>query len=263
MTQRIVTAAIALVVFLPILSLGGIPFTLLVYAMATIGLLELLRMRKLSLTSFEGILSFILLWILLLPQHTFDLWNMTSLTKMELIFGGVILYLAYTVVVKNKFTFDDIGFMLISILYVGIGFYYFIEIREAGLVYIAYALLVVWVTDSGAYFVGRAMGKRKLWPDISPNKTIEGSIGGIICALVVAVLFVLFSDIQIPVVTLMIMTVLLSIFGQIGDLAESALKRHYQVKDSGNIMPGHGGILDRFDSLLFVLPLLHLLLNVI
>ncbi len=61
----------------------------------------------------------------------------------------------------------------------------------------------------------------------------------------------------------MIMTVLLSIFGQIGDLAESALKRHYQVKDSGNIMPGHGGILDRFDSLLFVLPLLHLLLNVI
>ena len=206
--------------------------------------------------------SFILLWILLLPQQSFDLWNVTSLTKMEFIFGGVLLYLSYTVIVKNKFTFDDVGFMLISILYVGIGFYYFNVIREEGLVYIFYALFVVWVTDSGAYFIGRSMGKRKLWPDMSPNKTIEGSIGGIICALAVAVLFAIFSDIQIPVLKLMIVTVVLSIFGQIGDLAESALKRHYDVKDSGNIMPGHGGILDRFDSLLFVMPLLHLLLNV-
>ncbi|HEY4553175.1 MAG TPA: phosphatidate cytidylyltransferase, partial [Bacillaceae bacterium] len=163
------------------------------------------------------------------------------------------------VVVKNKFTFDDAGFAVLAVLYIGIGFYYFIQTREAGLVFLFYALAVVWVTDSGAYFIGRAMGKHKLWPDISPNKTVEGAIGGIVCALAAAALFAAFADLDIPFPKLMIVTVILSIFGQIGDLAESALKRHYGVKDSGNIMPGHGGILDRCDSWLFVLPLLHFL----
>jgi phosphatidate cytidylyltransferase len=115
----------------------------------------------------------------------------------------------------------------------------------------------MWATDSGAYFIGKAIGKRKLWPEISPNKTVEGSIGGVVCALVVAILFVLFSNIHATIVSLMAITVVLSVFGQIGDLVESALKRHFNVKDSGTILPGHGGILDRFDSLLFVWPLLH------
>jgi phosphatidate cytidylyltransferase len=101
------------------------------------------------------------------------------------------------------------------------------------------------------------MGKRKLWPEISPNKTVEGSLGGVICALAVAVVFIIFTNITESLIGLLIITAILSVFGQIGDLVESALKRHYNVKDSGNILPGHGGILDRFDSLLFVLPLLH------
>ena len=95
--------------------------------------------------------------------------------------------------------------------------------------------------------------------DISPNKTVEGFVGGIISGLVVAIIFAVFTDIQIPLVKLMTITFVLSIFGQMGDLAESALKRHYGVKDSGNLFPGHGGILDRCDSWLFVLPLLNFL----
>src|SRR5690606_24986036 len=111
---------------------------------------------------------------------------------------AVLLFLSYTVMVKNHFTFDDVGFILLSVLYIGIGFFYFVQIREEGLVYLFYALFVVWVTDSGAYFVGRRFGKRKLWPEISPNKTVEGFFGGIISGLVVAILFILFSSIQIP-----------------------------------------------------------------
>jgi phosphatidate cytidylyltransferase len=141
---------------------------------------------------------------------------------------------------------------------VGIGFYFFIETRDAGIVYIFYSLFMIWATDSGAYFIGKATGKTKLWPEISPNKTVEGSIGGVVSALLVAVLFAIFSEINATIFTLMAITVVLSIFGQIGDLVQSAFKRHFNVKDSGNILPGHGGILDRFDSLLFVLPLLHL-----
>ena len=128
---------------------------------------------------------------------------------------------------------------------------------QAGLVYIFYSLFMIWATDSGAYFIGKAMGKTKLWPDISPNKTVEGSIGGIVCAMIVAALFVFLTDIDATLWSLLGITLFLSAFGQLGDLVESALKRHFNVKDSGKLLPGHGGILDRFDSLLFVWPLLH------
>ncbi len=133
------------------------------------------------------------------------------------------------------------------------------ETRDAGLVYIFYSLFIIWATDTGAYFTGRAIGKRKLWPEISPNKTIEGFVGGIVCAVIVSILFGLLTKMNVPILSLSIVTLFLSVFGQVGDLVESALKRHYQVKDSGNILPGHGGILDRFDSLLFVWPLIHFL----
>jgi phosphatidate cytidylyltransferase len=169
----------------------------------------------------------------------------------------VLLLFTYTVLTKNRFTFDDAAFSVLAAVYVGIGFYYFMETRQAGLVYIFYSLFMIWATDSGAYFIGKAMGKRKLWPEISPNKTVEGSIGGIVCAMIIAALFVFLTDFDVSLWSMLGITIILSAFGQLGDLVESALKRHFNVKDSGKILPGHGGVLDRFDSLLFVWPLLH------
>ena len=116
---------------------------------------------------------------------------------------------------------------------------------------------MVWTTDSGAYFVGRKLGKHKLWPEISPKKTIEGSIGGVVIAVIFAVLMQLIYPFASSWTLLIVVTIIASIIGQMGDLVESAIKRHYGVKDSGTILPGHGGILDRFDSLLFAVPLLH------
>ena len=183
----------------------------------------------------------------------------TTYSKFELLIIATILLLAYSVVVKNHFTFDEIGFIVLSSLYIGIGFYYLITTREAGLTYIIYALLVVWSTDSGAYFTGRKFGKHKLWPEISPNKTIEGFVGGIIIAVILASIMQLITPFNMSWGYFIVVTIISSVFGQLGDLVESAIKRHYNVKDSGWILPGHGGILDRFDSLLFVLPLLNLL----
>lgn len=259
MKTRILTAIIAAAIFLPLVIIGKTPFIILVYLLGTIALKELLRMRKIKIVSIPGLIGFVFLWVLLIP-HSFLINNVgTSFSKIESALIVVMLLLIYTVISKNEFTFDDAGFIILSTLYVGAGFYYFIETRIAGLSYVFYALFVIWATDSGAYFVGRAFGKRKLWPEISPNKTIAGFVGGILSALLVGIIFQISSPLHSSFLIVMFVTVVISLFGQMGDLVESALKRHYLVKDSGHILPGHGGILDRFDSLLFVLPILHFL----
>ncbi|WP_042356239.1 phosphatidate cytidylyltransferase [Bacillus rubiinfantis] len=254
MKQRIITGVVAAALFLPIVFYGGFPFLLLTYVLASIGLYELIRMKKLNIFSPYGLLAILFLWVILLPPGVMDDFYYS---KVEVCIALLLLILTYTVVTKNRFHFEDAAFAILSAIYVGIGFYFFLETRQAGLVYIFYSLFIIWATDSGAYFIGKAFGKNKLWPEISPNKTVEGSIGGICCAVVVSLFFGFLTDMNATMITLIGMTIVLSIFGQIGDLVQSAYKRHFNVKDSGNILPGHGGILDRFDSLLFVLPLLH------
>ncbi|WP_017753790.1 phosphatidate cytidylyltransferase [Calidifontibacillus oryziterrae] len=259
MKTRIITAVFAIAIFLPLVIIGNTPFIILVYLLGTIAFRELLRMKRIKSLSIPGIIGFVFLWVLLIPQSLVIENIGTNFSKIEAALIVVMLLLSYTVISKNKFSFDDAGFMILSTLYVGVGFYYLIETRMIGLTYVFYALFVIWATDSGAYFVGRAFGKRKLWPEISPNKTIAGFVGGIFSALLVGCVFQLISPIHDSTFFLLAVTVVTSVFGQMGDLVESALKRHFIVKDSGHILPGHGGILDRFDSLLFVLPILHFL----
>ncbi|WP_071459475.1 phosphatidate cytidylyltransferase [Bacillus massilinigeriensis] len=260
MKQRIITAVIAAAIFLPIVIVGGIPFELMVYLLASIALYEVLKMKNTAIFSVPGILSLLVLWVFLLPPDSQEIFGTIASKKMEIIYIAILLFLTYTVATKNRFTFEDVAFSIMALLYPGIGFYYFMETRVEGLAFVFYSLFIIWATDSGAYFIGKAMGKNKLWPEISPNKTVEGSLGGVVCALAVAGGFYLAGSLDVPLWRLLIATVFLSAFGQVGDLAESALKRHFGVKDSGTILPGHGGILDRFDSLLFVWPLLYFFL---
>lgn len=262
MKQRILTGVLAAIVFLFLVIVGKLPFTILIYAMSSVALFELLRMKKLKLVSLPGLIGLLLLWMFLLPSQ-YSFFEADGISKMEIALFAVLLLLTYTVLVKNTFTFDEVGFITLAAIYIGMCFHYFIEIRnldQYGLTYIFYACVVIWSTDSGAYFVGKSLGKRKLWPEISPNKTVEGFAGGIVIALVLATIFQLVAQLPIPYIYLLLITLFLSVFGQLGDLVESALKRHYDVKDSGNILPGHGGILDRFDSFLFVMPFLYFLL---
>jgi phosphatidate cytidylyltransferase len=127
-------------------------------------------------------------------------------------------------------------------------------------------VLLTWATDVGAYAVGRAFGRKKLIPSISPGKTVEGAVGGLGLAIVICLLYVRFimmpyAQLGLTIQGAVIFAVIISIAAQTGDLAESLLKREAGVKDSSRIIPGHGGILDRFDSLLFVLPIAFLLLS--
>lgn len=264
MKQRTITAVVAALIFLPIVIFGGLLFKFFVYVIASIALLELVRMKKISRYSVASGLGLLLMWALMFPYQTLAEYNIdvtSFITKSEITLLAVLVLLSYTVLVKNRFTFDDAGFLLISVIYIGMGFNYLIETRvvDGGLDYLFFALFVVWATDTGAYLFGRAFGKHKLWPQISPKKTIEGSIGGIVLACIVAVVFQLVQPLEHSMIIVLLVTILVSIAGQIGDLVESAFKRHYAVKDSGKILPGHGGVLDRFDSLIFILPILHLI----
>src|SRR5687767_3275659 len=120
-----------------------------------------------------------------------------------------------------------------------------------------FLLLVVWLGDSGAYYVGRTFGKHKLSPRISPKKTTEGLAGGIVTSVITALVIHLTFFREFPLVHAIIAGVILSFAGVVGDLAESMWKRSADVKDSGTLIPGHGGFLDRFDSILFTAPILY------
>ncbi len=123
-----------------------------------------------------------------------------------------------------------------------------------GLGWTLLVILVTWIADTAAYLVGRSIGKHKLAPHLSPNKTIEGALGGLVgAALVALACFSLFGLPGGPVAAI-VSGLLLGVAGQVGDLSESLMKRQAGVKDSGDVIPGHGGILDRIDALLFALP---------
>jgi phosphatidate cytidylyltransferase len=132
-----------------------------------------------------------------------------------------------------------------------------------GCVYVLWALGSAWLADTGAYFVGKSLGKHKLAPKISPNKTVEGSVGGLLAAIVLMPLVAFLYGLAMEVVgtpilvnygLLLLLTPVFTVFGMLGDLAASVIKRQFGVKDFGHIMPGHGGVLDRFDSVLLTLP---------
>lgn len=121
-------------------------------------------------------------------------------------------------------------------------------------------ILIVAAADSGAYFTGKAMGKRKMLPRLSPNKTIEGLLGGMICSIVVAVIFLLYMGLSpLEYVYMILISALVAILSVVGDVFESMMKRIAGVKDSGNILPGHGGVLDRLDGYMPTLPVFVLL----
>jgi phosphatidate cytidylyltransferase len=132
-----------------------------------------------------------------------------------------------------------------------------IPLREANAHWLMFALLVNWGGDIGAYYVGRKFGKHKLAPRVSPNKSWEGSIASVATSLIVAGAYLMRFVGDIPMAHAIGITIAANVAGQLGDLAESAMKRGAGMKDSGSILPGHGGFLDRVDSTLFALPVIY------
>lgn len=255
MKQRTITAIIALAIFIPIIYLGGMYLLIAALLLAAIGIHEFYQMKYPSERRYvEEALAILASWVLIIPD------SIIAYNQMLAYYVVIIALMVMTVFDQKHYSIDTIGFPVFTSLYLGFGFSCLVQARVPGFTILLFALCIVWATDIGAYLIGRAIGKHKLAPKVSPNKTIEGSIGGIICAIIVTVIFMFYSPDAFPYQfwTMIVLTIFFSLAGQFGDLVESAYKRHYGVKDSGNILPGHGGILDRFDNLLFVFPIMAL-----
>ncbi len=135
---------------------------------------------------------------------------------------------------------------------------------QNGKILVLVPFLAAWMTDTGAYFSGLALGRHKLCPNISPKKTVEGAVGGVVfCALAFFVFGIILSRFGIAAnsLKLVLMALVLSFLAQTGDLSFSIIKREYNIKDYGNVFPGHGGVLDRFDSAMFTVPATYILLS--
>ena len=161
----------------------------------------------------------------------------------------------------------DIGKAVVGPVYVGLPLamlipidrFYLINYPVKG-IWIFFLLTVTFASDTGAFYFGRFFGRHKLYETISPKKTWEGAVGGLICSVIISILFLRILGPRPVDPWVIILVIVLSAIGQMGDLAESMLKRSQGVKDSGRILPGHGGVLDRIDSLLFSIPVFYLFL---
>lgn len=159
---------------------------------------------------------------------------------------------------RNAAAWYAAGYLYIAVCF----FCFFMTRRLGGMPGALWLLLIIWSTDSAAYEFGRRIGKHKLAPAVSPNKTVEGAVAGFFAALLVGGGYaLLFMDINW--ISALIVPLLVSGLGQMGDLLESRIKRLAYVKDSGALFPGHGGVLDRFDSILLASPLMCLFLLII
>ncbi|GGG12121.1 phosphatidate cytidylyltransferase [Paenibacillus abyssi] len=258
MKQRIITGIIAGSGFIGMAILGGWPYIGMLLLLSLIGYAEFVRMNSLKWHQPAALLGFAGLLFLVFP------WSELQLTRpsSELILWMLMfLLLSITVLSKNKITIDHAASLLIGAVYIGFGFSAMMTVRALdpyGLLSTFLAFGCIWASDIGAYFSGRAFGKNKLWPSISPNKTVEGAIGGVLLSLVVALAFALLTPDWIGLGQALIIGVVCAVAGQLGDLIQSAYKRVRGIKDTGTLLPGHGGVLDRCDSWLIVFPILTL-----
>ncbi len=271
MKQRIITSIVILAVIVPIILLSEyIVYPIALSLLSLMAIFEMLRAlghdKKPSIYIPSYLMS------LALPLFTHDIFlgeeAARANTYILICFGVIFAYLLYLMAIAvfshGELTVSAIGEVFLTVVYIVSSFTAFSLIRyiDGGEVVFLLAFIGGWVSDVGAYFVGYLVGKHKLIPDVSPKKTVEGSIGGIVCSSLICVLYgfiigAVSEKLSPNYLVLALAGALLSVVSQVGDLIASLIKREHGIKDYSNLLPGHGGIMDRFDSIMAVsVPLL-------
>ncbi len=253
--QRVLSAAILAPTVLFLLYRGGIAWTAIVLVAGILSWLEMTQILKLDHFATDRLLG-LLFVIGAIADAYLRGQGLIGFDLLRPLLTGLLMFsLVWALYSKSEHPTTDWAMTVASALYLGFLLSHFVSLRlrENGFSWAILALLVAWLDDTAAYFIGRIWGRHKLWPRISPKKTWEGLIGGTIAALIVG-LFLAPSLVGIPWWQGLALGALIAAAAPFGDFSVSLFKRMAHVKDSGHLIPGHGGMLDRLDSLLFALP---------
>lgn len=256
MKIRIISALVVLAIFIPLFIIGGNSFNIAIYILSILAMKEFIDVKstKKEVPIFIKFICYIMMTLLVL----------TNTSTTEIVFGadyriiaGLFLSLLIPTVLYHdvkKYSPVDAFYFIGGIFFLGTSFSLIILLRNQGIHLLLYLFLITIITDTYALITGLLIGKNKLLETISPKKTWEGLFGGTIMGTFISTVFYHnVIDPHLSIWIIIIISLFLSIIGQFGDLAFSAIKRYFGKKDFSNIMPGHGGVLDRLDSIIFVL----------
>ncbi|MDD2553327.1 MAG: phosphatidate cytidylyltransferase [Desulfotomaculaceae bacterium] len=252
LVQRIISALVGIPLIVVAAWFGGIPFVLLIGLIIVLGLMEMNELlTKLGL---KPSLWLALAGGLIMTAGSFlykDGYPGPTITII------LFMYLIATVALYPRFSLLDSAGTVMGTLYVGLlNYFYLLRMMPDGWIWLIFTLTATWATDTAAYFVGKLFGRRRIAPALSPKKTLEGAVGGLAGSILVAAIFTVIYPF-LPVSKVLLLGLCLGVAALAGDLLESAFKRQAGVKDCSDLIPGHGGILDRIDSMLFTAPLVY------
>ncbi len=259
MKQRLITGSILAAILLPIVIFSKyIIYPITLSLLCVMAAYEVLTVIGASRKYFVSVPAYII--AAAMPTSAYFIGSVDKLSYIlafAAILVGYMIYLFFVMIFMKKgfLTYAMLSEVFTTVMYVVVSFTALSMIRyiDNGGYYIALAILSACITDIFAYITGRLFGKHKLAPQISPKKTVEGSAGGVIFAVISFVICGLIidktADLSVNYVWLTVLAVILSVIGQLGDLLASAIKREHGVKDFGSVFPGHGGVMDRFDSI--------------
>ena len=256
--RRATSGFIYAVLFITAIMYSKESYIILICFFGLITLKEFFKLLKFN----NGVIYLLFIGLVLLPYLPIHILFIKLLLALSL--SGSVQLLLNLLLKKKKYPLSSVQKFDISIRYLLLSFTFLILLPFVNGVYeqsvILTLIILIWVNDSFAFFVGKNLGKIKLFESVSPKKTIEGFFGGVLFSLITAFILSYFCDF-LSLTNLIVISLIASILGTAGDLVESKFKRQANTKDSGNIMPGHGGILDRLDSLLFVAPFVYLYIH--
>lgn len=258
MKQRIITAVWGIALVIAVNILGGVFLKIFGIVIALVGIYEFLSLYKVEKY---------MIYLNMLASLLFFIVPVDFLKRTFILFLILFLF-AFINSFKNEIAAKSIVYSIFSFIYIVFPIFFLVSLYnfEDGKKLIWLPYLVCWATDTFAYFIGITFGKRRIWSSISPKKSLEGFFGGILGGIIavwfyLTVLCALKFDFKV-FITGLIVGGILSVVAHTGDLFASMLKREQNKKDFGNILPGHGGILDRFDSLIMIAPLIYFLANI-
>ncbi len=260
MKTRIISAIVAIPIFLFFVIMGGYWMQFAITLLSLVGMYELYK-------AVSG--GFKPVHIIGYVTGIIYIWCNNYLSNTLFVQCYILLAFILMLVIMIRFhstiNINDVSITLLGIVYLVMTLYTAIPIREIGLKFIWLPFIYAWVSDTAAYFVGSAIGKHKLAPVLSPKKSVEGAVGAIIVTAIASAVYAYFTNFKMinEISLFFLFGAIGSVLGQVGDIAASTIKRYTGIKDYGNIMPGHGGVLDRFDSVLFTLPIVYLMINVL